>query len=69
MRIFIAAMLLVFGLSGQVKAAGYLSGNTLYEWCQAEGQKGGACTGYVVGVRYKMDFPELTGTRTQIDGI
>jgi len=47
MRVFIAALVMVIGLSGQVKAANYLNGNELHSRCQSNDN---VCYHYVIGV-------------------
>ena len=49
MRIFIAAMLLLFGLSGEGKA-GFTDGSELHNWCQGMVMKITGCMGYIQGV-------------------
>jgi hypothetical protein len=50
MRVFIAALVMVFGLSGEGKA-GFIDGNLLNEICQTKnGYDRGTCTGYIMAI-------------------
>jgi hypothetical protein len=54
MRILVAVMVMVLGLSGQAKA-NLVDGNKLQKWCQGTGANDAACMGYVLGVTDMTD--------------